>query len=297
LRVLVTGASGRVGRAICSRLSPQHQVVGLDRVASPGVQCIGDLCDAALLDRALAGVDAIIHAAALHAPHVGVLPDAEFERINVEGTDRLLQAAQRHGIRRLVFTSTTALYGSASTPPDAAGWVTEQTQPLPRTIYHRSKLAAEALLNAAAAQGGPAVTILRMSRCFAEAAPLMAAYRLHRGIDARDVAEAHALALGEFAGTRRTLVISAATPFQPDDVRGLWSDAPALLQLRAPALAAEFERRGWRLPVSIDRVYVSARAEVELGWRARYGFGEVLAMLDRHDAEVLPPRAEDLLPR
>lgn len=293
--MLVTGASGRVGRAILARLSQQHQVMGLDRVASPGVQFTGDLCDAALLDRALAGVDAIVHAAALHAPHVGLMPDTEFERINVEGTERLLQVAQRRGIRRLVFTSTTALYGSASTPDDAAGWVTEQTVPAPRTIYHRSKLAAEALLVAAAAQGGPAVTILRMSRCFAEAAPLMAAYRLHRGVDARDVAEAHALALADFPGPHRTLVISGATPFQPEDVHLLRRDAPAVLRVRAPELAAEFDRRGWRLPAAIDRVYVSARAEAELGWRSRYGFEEVLAMLDRHDAEVLSPRPEDRL--
>ena len=62
------------------------------------------------------------------------------------------------------------------------------------------------------------VTSLRMSRCFPEPAEFMAWYRLHRGIDRRDVAEAHALALDR-RGPPATYVISAATPFEPRRLR------------------------------------------------------------------------------
>lgn len=295
MKILVTGTTGRVGRAIHVRLSPHHEVIGLDRAPSSTAELIGDLGDETLIERALKGVDAVVHTAALHAPHVGLLPDSEFERINVAATQKLYAAAQRHAVRHFVFTSTTALYGHAATPDDAAGWVTEATIPQPRSIYHRTKLAAEAWLKSAAESGGPQVSILRMSRCFPEPAPMMAAYRLHRGVDARDVAEAHALALSDFDAPHRTFVVSGATPFKPEDVEMLKRDAPAVLRLRAPELVEAFAQRGWSLAVSIDRVYSAAKTEAELGWRARYGYEEVLAMLDAQWSEVLP--AKSLLSR
>jgi len=290
LRILVTGSSGRVGRAICVRLLREHEVVGLDRAPSSTAQIVGNVGDAALLRGALRGVDAVVHTAALHAPHVGRVPEAEFERINVQATKTLATRAAEAGITRFVFTSTTALYGKAATPSDAAGWVDEDLVAQPQTVYHRSKLAAEAALEAIAAQGALAVTVLRMSRCFPEPAPLMAAYRLHRGVDARDVAEAHALALLQAPPGLRRFLVSGAMPFGPDDLRDLLHDAPAVLARRAPALVEAFARRGWPLPTSIDRVYAPARAMQQLGWQPRFGFAEVLKMLDDESSEVLPPQ-------
>lgn len=281
MRIALTGSAGRIGRAIRARLTGGHTVVGLDRIEAPGVEVVADLCDAAALDRLCTGADAIVLVAALHAPQVGVLPDAEFERVNVLGTQRLLEAARRHRVPRLVFTSTTALYG-------CGGWIDEDTPPRPRTVYHRSKRAAEVLLEQAAAQGGPSVSILRMSRCFPEPAPLMAAYRLHRGVDARDVADAHALALVHAGARCATFVVSGATPFVPADMPALQRDAAPVLRRRAPALVAEFARRGWPLPATIDRVYDAARAGRELGWSPRHGVAALLAQADAGSAAVLP---------
>lgn len=288
MRVLVTGASGRIGRALMLRLSREHAVRGLDRVASSTAHWVGDLGDAALLQRALAGVDAVLHCAALHAPQLGLVPDAEFERVNVQATEALARAACTAGVGHLVYTSTTALYGAASTPDRVAGWVDEDTPPQPRTVYHRSKLAAETLLARWAAAGAFGLTVLRMGRCFAEPAPAMAVARLHRGIDARDVAEAHALALAQARPGLRTLVLSGATPFQPGDAAALKTDAAALIRQRVPALAAAFAARGWALPASIDRVYDARRAQRELGWQPRHGWTEVLRQLDDESPEVLP---------
>ena len=82
-----------------------------------------------------------------------------------------------------------------------AVWVDEQLEPQPRDIYDQTKLEAEQLV--ASAGGSMTVTTLRMSRCFPEAAELMAWYRLYRGVDRRDVAEAHALALRSQADRRQ----------------------------------------------------------------------------------------------
>jgi UDP-glucose 4-epimerase len=290
MRILVTGASGRIGRAIAIRLLREHDVVGLDRVPSSTVDFVGNLADRELLVRAIDGVEAVVHTAALHAPHVGHSPDEEFHRINVRATATLADVAAFAGVRHFVYTSTTALYGAASQRAQEAAWIDDATVPEPRTIYHRSKLAAERTLAEYAGASIPSVTVLRMSRCFPEPAPIMAVYRLHRGVDARDVASAHACAIASARPGYESFVISGETCFTRDDREGLKVDAAAVLCHRAPRLAAEFRRRGWSLPASIDRVYSSERAATLLGWRSRYAFDEVLRQFDDESSEILPPR-------
>ncbi len=285
MKIVVTGSTGRVGRAIHARLAREHEVVGFDEKPSPTTDVVARLQDVVALGRVVQGADAVVHVAALHAPHVGIRSDSDFERINVEATGALARIAIAAKVRRFVFTSTTALYGSGGI--EAAEWVDEDTVPRPKTIYHRTKIAAEGLLESAANENGLAITALRMSRCFPEPAPLMAAYRLHRGVDARDVAEAHALALAwEGPGFRR-FVISGATPFRREDAEGLCTRAPEVLAQRAPELVAAFVARGWKLPAAIDRVYDPARARAGLGWTPRFGFEEVLGELERGSPEVL----------
>jgi nucleoside-diphosphate-sugar epimerase len=219
-------------------------------------------------------VDALVHVAALHAPHVGRRSDADFRRTNVEATSRLLDFAIGIGASHFVLTSTTSLYGHALEADGRAAWVDEQLEPQPRDIYDETKLAAEQLV--ASAGGAMCVTSLRMSRCFPEAADVMAWYRLHRGVDRRDVAEAHALALGR-SGPPATFVVSAATPFERKDCNELQQDAPAVIERRCPGLIERMAAKGWQPPASIDRVYDSSLAASELGYRPRFGVGSCLA--------------------
>ena len=286
MRIVVTGSSGRVGRAISSALHGQHEVVGIDRTVFSTTKLVGDFVDRAFLERALDGVDAVIHTAALHSPHVSVISDEEFKRINVDGTRLLAETAKNLGIRRFVFTSTTALYGKAIAE-GACTWVDERTLPQPKSIYHRTKLAAESFLTEVAGDDF-VVRILRMSRCFPEPAHEMAAYRLHRGIDVRDVADAHVLALYGGVSKLETYVISGTTPFEPGDCPDLAQNLERVLNRRAPEALEMFRRRGWKLPGSIDHVYSPKKAERDLGWKSRYGSSEVAAQLDRRSLEVLP---------
>ena len=288
MKIVLTGSSGRVGRSIYSAVSNRHEVVGVDRTPFSTTSLLGDLNDASLLRGALQDADAVIHTAALHAPHVDVIADEEFYRVNVEATRNLARLAAEAGVRRFVFTSTTALYGQAVEAGKCA-WLDEDTLPRPRTIYHRTKLDAERAL-ADFASPTFNVRVLRMARSFPEPADQMAAYRLHRGIDIRDVADAHLLALDNPGDPFQMFVVSAATPFLVEDRGALASDAPSLIRLRAPDVAAAFAERGWRLPKTIDRVYDSGKARRLLGFTPKYGFGEVLAQLDRRSMETLPCR-------
>ena len=287
MKIAITGSSGRIGRAIHFNLCQDHEVVGIDRSVSSVTTHLGDIGDYRLLCEAFTGANAVIHVAALHAPHVGVCEDSEFFRINVEGTKAVFRAALDCGVRSLVFTSTTALYGFASRHPDRAVWIDEKTVPEPRTVYHRTKLEAEQFLEAEASQDLK-VTTLRMSRCFPEPAPLMSMYRLHRGVDARDVADAHCLALKEQIGSYRMFVLSGTTPLRQSDCEALKQDPVQVLRQRCPAICELFESRQWEIPESIDRVYDSTEAHRLLGWKPRYGFESVVELLDAQIPEVLP---------
>ena len=269
MRVLVTGAGGLIGSAVAALLRREHEVTGLDVAAGPEVDLLGDI----RAPRSLAGFDAVVHVAALHAPHVGLAGDADFRSVNVDGTARLIEAALAAGVGRFVLTSSTSVYGHALDPAGGrAAWIDEATEPQPRDIYDETKLAAEALVRSSGLPGA----ILRMSRCFPEPAPLMAAYRLHRGIDRRDVACAHALALERRDGGCAAWVVSASPPFLPEDAPALLEDAAAAIRRRAPEIAAGFERRGWPLPRSIGRVYSPARIAAELAFVSRFGAAAVL---------------------
>lgn len=274
MQILLTGSSGRIGTAIAELLSPLHRVVGLDRVPGPYTVHVGDVCNRGLLDSLLADVDAVIHAASLHAPHVGRVPDSAFVRTNIHGTEALLQACLAHGVRRFVYTSTTSLYGHALVPVNRAVWVTEDLVPRPRDIYDTTKIAAE---EACRAVSGAAMTCvsLRVARCFPEPDEQVAIYRLHRGVDLRDVAEAHRLALTTRLADFEVFNVSAASPFTAEDAGELHSDAEELIRRRMPWAVTAFERRNWRLPRRIDRIYAIDKARLILGYQPRYNFGSL----------------------
>jgi nucleoside-diphosphate-sugar epimerase len=274
MRILVTGAAGLIGSGVAARLRNEHDVIGLDLMPGPQVQIVGDCLNVTDWRHRVGTANAIVHVAALHAPHVGQRSDADFRRINVEATERLLEFAVGAGARHFVLTSTTSLYGHALEPTGSAVWVDEQLCPQPRDIYDETKILAEELI--ASAGNSLTVTALRMSRCFPEAAGTMAWYRLHRGIDRRDVAEAHVLAVGR-QGPPATYNISAATPFRREDCIEMLSDARSVIEQRCPGLIDRMAAKGWDPPRSIDRIYDAGLAARELGFTPGFDIESCLA--------------------
>jgi nucleoside-diphosphate-sugar epimerase len=265
IEVLVTGSSGRVGAAVAAALIKAGSGVrGLDRTPGPYTTVTADLAD--LRPEHLDGVTAVVHTAALHAPHVGAVPDAEFRRVNVAGTEHLLALAAD---RRLVYTSTTSVYGAALVLDGAAVWVTEALTPQPRDVYDDTKLAAERLVGHAAN-----AIVLRMARCFPEPPATMATYRMHRGVALDDVVTAHVAAV--YADAIGVVNVAGPYRFQPADVRDLWHDAPTVIARRYPGVPEAYARNGWRLPDRIDRVYASDAASAALGWRPVHDVWECL---------------------
>ena len=274
MRILVTGAAGLIGSGVADRLTRDHEVVGLDLRPGPHVHVIADCDDVSDWGPGVGAVDAVVHTAALHAPHVGTHSDEQFRRVNVDATKRLLEHALAVGASHFVLTSTTSLYGHALEPEGRAAWIDEGVEPEPRDIYDVTKLEAERAVESAGSS--LVVTSLRMSRCFPEPAETMAGYRLHRGVDRRDVAQAHALGL-QRAGPPACFVVSAATPFEQEDAGELLTDAPAVISRRCPGLIERMAAKGWSAPHSIGRVYDCRLSVDQLGYSPRYGMDACLA--------------------
>jgi nucleoside-diphosphate-sugar epimerase len=144
LRIALTGATGYTGGRLLARLRGEtHQVAALARrvpeTGPPGVRWVeGDLTDADALRRLVEGADAVIHVAAVYrtAGH----PDSYYHDVNVGGTERLLEAAARAGVRRFVHTSTVGVHGDVKDPP------ADETAPIaPGDVYQQTKAEAEAL--------------------------------------------------------------------------------------------------------------------------------------------------------
>jgi nucleoside-diphosphate-sugar epimerase len=270
---LVTGSSGVVGAAIAATAEAAGWVArGADMASGPRTQLAGDLRDPRVRRRALDGADAVIHVAALHAPHVGRVPDAEFRSVNVDLTEALLADAAARGVSRVVYTSSTSVYGHALVPDGRAVWVDERVTPRPRDIYDETKLAAEALVAMSAV---PAVT-LRIARCFPEPLEALARHRLHRGVALADVAAAHVLAVT--AAVTGAYNIAGPLLFEPGDTEELYSDAASVLQRRHPGVAEAFTARRWPLPHRLDRVYDSRAALDAFGYQPKH---DILSLLSK----------------
>jgi len=165
MRALVTGGTGFVGSAVVRELlaagaevrvlvRPTSSLANLDGLAVELVH--GDPDDAEALRRAVHGCGAVYHVAALYSSRP---EDAgRLYQVNVEGTDRLLEAAREAGVARFVYTSTIGTIGRRSDgrPPDEScafdAWETA-------SHYARSKILAERKALAAAAEGFPVVVV------------------------------------------------------------------------------------------------------------------------------------------
>ncbi len=299
MRILVTGSAGHLGEALVRTLqSLNYDVLGLDMLDSPFTARAGSIVDRDFVRDCMREVRIVFHPATLHKPHVVTHSPQSFVDTNVTGTLNLLEEAVAAGVESFIFTSTTSVFGDALVPPPGApaAWITEDVTPVPKNIYGVTKAAAEDLCRLFHRKYRLPCVILRTSRFFPEEddnPEMRAAYAdgnlkaneyLFRRVDIEDAVSAHlaaaqrapAIGFGHY-------IISATTPFLPEDLADLRADAPRVVAKRVPGYEAEYERRGWRMLPSIDRVYVNERALHELGWRPRYDFASVVERLRSGD--------------
>lgn len=275
--IVVTGSAGYLGSRIVTSLLCTGPVAGVDRAEAPTVTHRADILDGVTLRRAFRGARAVIHTAGLNGGPGAPALAGEMSRINVGGTEAVIAAARDAGVRRLVLTSTTALYGGALRGAGAAVWVTEDLPPAPETPYEESKRDAEALILAAAGSFPDGCVILRCGRFFPAPPNETVNDRLYRGVDPRDVAAAHILAADRPDGGTVVLNIAAASPFLPEDCAELRRDPRPALRRRHPFVEGAYRQLGWRLPTAIDRVTAIDAARQAIGYAPQHNFREALA--------------------
>jgi UDP-glucose 4-epimerase len=292
VKILVTGSSGHLGEALMRTLPALgHEAIGIDVTPSPFTQVTGSIAERALVDDCMRGVDAVLHVATLHKPHVATHTRQDFVDTNITGTLNLLEAAVVNKVRSFIFTSTTSTFGDALTPPagSPAAWITEDVVPIPKNIYGATKTAAEDLCKLFYRNQKLPCLVLRTSRFFPEGddvddrrngyedANLKINELLYRRVDTEDVVSslllgierAPALGFGKF-------IITATTPFSRGDLAELGVNAPAVLARYYPDYPRIFAARGWKMLPTLDRVYVNERARTVLGWQPKYDFARAL---------------------
>ena len=295
MRILVTGSAGHLGEALMRTLGTDHHVVGIDVLETSFTTRIGSIVDRSFIRTCMVdGVDAVLHTATLHKPHVVSHSRQSFVDTNITGTLNLLEEAVSAGVRRFIFTSTTSAFGHALTPAagEPAVWLTEDVVPIPKNIYGATKTAAESLCELFHRTHNLSCLVLRTSRFFPEEddnPEIQRAYDdlnvkanefLYRRVDLEDVVDAHmvALAQAESIGFGR-YIISATTPFLPGDLKDLRVNAPMVVKRLFPDYETEYAQRGWKMFPEIDRVYSNERARRDLGFRPKHDFRSVLERL------------------
>ena len=182
-RCLVTGGAGFIGSHIAKALLQSgHEATVLDDLSSGRHENLedvfagnpngsgyadrfrfveGSIVDESAVDEAMESASVVFHQAAIPSVPRSFADPAATLRANVEGTGRVLEACRRHGVHRLVFASSSSVYGDTPTLPK-----TEEMTPCPRSPYALSKLAGEHLCNIYTRQYGIATVVLRYFNVF-----------------------------------------------------------------------------------------------------------------------------------
>jgi dTDP-L-rhamnose 4-epimerase len=269
VRILVTGGAGFIGSHVVEAARDAGQEVRvldalLPAVHPPGVRprlpdgvelLVGDVRDAATVDRALRGVDAVCHQAAMVGLGVDVQDMPEYAGINGLGTAVLLAAMARADVGRLVLASSMVIYGEGRYECDVDGvvpaaprrradldegrfeppcpvcgrqlsWgaVTEETSPDPRNTYAATKLGQEHLASAWASSTGGGAVALRYHNVYGPHMPRDTPYAGVAAIFRSALEAGRAPRVFEDGGQQRDFV--HVTDVADANLRALMADPP-----------------------------------------------------------------------
>jgi nucleoside-diphosphate-sugar epimerase len=278
MKVLVTGAAGNAGQAVCRALAATGATVRMVDVTAPPKEnaALGEFvrCDTRTADdvrHAVQGMDAVIHLAAWHCAHVPPVSDATIFAVNVDGTFQVFEACREEGIKAIVYASSMAF-----------GW---------GSVYGVTKVIGEDLCRTYHEMTGAAVAMLRYHDFVPKSYLAFGPKLLRNGVDRRDVADATVAAVQAAVEKRiglfRTIVHTnhrMPTEVQTDFQR----HGPAWCESQLPGAQQLLAKYDIALPNGVEQHDLS-EAKAQMGWEPKFGFVEFLRDLQARDA-----RGEDI---
>lgn len=272
-KIIVTGGSGKAGRAVIRELAHQYEVRNVDRAGNsqPGDPSFlyADLSDYGQTIDAMAGYDAVVHLAAIPAPDM-YTEEVTF-RNNITSTFNVFQAAVTLGMQRVVWASSETVLGLPfdDEKPDYAP-IDEHQTPYPQSSYSLSKLLSEEMARQFHRRNGIPFIGLRISNIMEPQDyqrfpsywddPMMRKWNLWGYVDARDVAQACRLGLEARVTGAEVFIVAAAdtcmTTKNSDLMRQVFPD----VELRETK--SEYETL-----LSIDKARTMLGYQPQYSWR------------------------------
>ena len=278
MKVLVTGASGNAGQAVCRVLVEEGFDVRRADVAPPLNDDLAHVefvrCDTRTdsdVRAAVKGCGAVVHLAAWHCAHNPPVSDATIFAVNVDGTFNVFEAVRAEGVQALVFASSMAF-----------GW---------GGVYGVTKVIGEDLCRTVHESTGASVAMLRYHDFVPKPYLDFGVKLLRNGVDRRDVAASTVSSLKAALDQRIGLFMTIVHTDHgmPDEViQDFRALGPDWCESRVSGAKALIEKYGLALPASVERHDLS-EAERLLGWTPKVGFAEFLQDLKARDA-----RGEDV---
>ena len=277
MRVLVTGAAGVAGKAVCRQLLDEGHTVRMADVGAPPRGFEGadyQRCDTRTPEdvrRAVAGMEAVVHLAAWHCAHTPPVSDPTIFAVNVDGTFHVFEACRAEGIQTCVYASSMAY-----------GW---------GGVYSVTKVIGEDLCRAYHEMTGMAVALLRYHDFVPKSYLAFGAKLLRNGVDSRDVASATVASLYAAAERRIGLfrtIVHTDHHMPAEVVADFRAHGPDWCEGQLPGASHLIQKYGIDLPERVEQ-HDLGEAERQIGWTPRVGFLEFLRDLHARDA-----RGEDV---
>jgi nucleoside-diphosphate-sugar epimerase len=274
VKVLVTGASGNGGQAVCRALLNAGFKVRMADVFPSPAEDLKEIeflrCDTrtpADVRRAVEGMDGVVHLAAWHCAHNPPVSDDTIFAVNVDGTFNLLEACRQEGIKSIVFASSMAY-----------GWW---------SVYAVTKVIGEDLCRAYHEMTGASIAMLRYHEFIPRPYLEFGARLLRNGVDRRDIASATVAAVKAALEQRISLfrTIVHTNHGMPEEViRDFRNLGPDWCEEHVPGSRRLLKEYGIPLPEKVEQHDLSEAAQV-IGWKPAVGFLDFLRDLKARDEQ------------
>ena len=273
-RIVVTGGSGKAGRAVVADLSEHgYEVLDVDVVASlhpDDPTRVADLTDLGQTVESLRGAYAVVHLAAIPAPNI--VPPGETFRINRMSTYNVFSAAEILGLQRVVWASSETLIGIPFEREQPRYAPIDEDHPrLPEFHYALSKLAGEVIAEQFSRWSGIPFVALRISNIMEDRDytqrfpgfwddPQLRRWNLWSYVDARDVAQAVRLSLMSDISGAEAFLVAASDNCMTRESRDLMAEV-------YPEVPLHGEVSGYETLLSIDKARSLLGYEPQHSWR------------------------------